>query len=68
MLRVKNELVNENSVNYYILNTKCNFFFECNNALSIDELLKLELEDIPNRPNKSGKLEEMRSKLWKELK
>ena len=67
ILRVKNKLVNVKSLNYYVLNSKYNFFFECNNALKVEELIKLELDNIGNRPNKNEKLGEMRSKLWKEL-
>ena len=65
--RVKNKSVNFNTVNYYVLNTKYNFFFECNNALSVKELLKLEIEDKGNKPSKSEKLGEMRSELWEKL-
>lgn len=67
ILRVKNKMVNLQSLNYYVLNSKYNFFFECNNALKVEELLRLELDNIGNRPNKNEKLGEMRSKLWKEL-
>ena len=67
ILRVKNRLVNLESLNYYVLNTKENFFFRCNNALKVEELLKLDLEEICNRPNKKEKLGKMRNKLWKEL-
>lgn len=67
LLRIKNKLISFQSLNYYVLNTKYNFFFECNNALKVDELLKLELENIGNRPKKDEKLGEMRNKLWKEL-
>ena len=66
--RIKNKSVNFTTVNYYVLNTKYNFFFECNNALNVEELLKLEIEDKGNEPSKSEKLGEMRSKLWKKLK
>lgn len=67
LLRVKNKLVNNQSLNYYVLKSKYNFFFECNNALKVEELLKLELDNIGNRPNKNEKLGKMRNKLWKEL-
>ena len=67
LLRVKNRMVNLESLNYYVLNTKENFFFKCNNALKVEELLKLELELICDRPNKKEILGKMRNKLWKEL-
>ena len=65
--RVKNELVSFTTVNYYVLNAKYNFFFECNNALSVEEFLKLEIDDKGHKPSKSEILGTMRSELWKKL-
>ena len=67
LLRIKKEQVNKLILNNYVLRTKYNFFYECNNALKVEELLKLELEDIGNEPNKDKNLGEMRYSLWKKL-
>ena len=68
LLRVKRQKIDLPSLNYYVLNTKYNFFFECSKALRVEELLKLEIEDIGNRPRKDEILGKMRYKLWNELK
>ena len=71
LLRIKNAPVSHDSLNTYILKpekTRYNFFFECNNALSIEELLKLENADLGDQPSADEKVGEMRSKLWKYLK
>lgn len=66
--RVKNKQVNFMTINSYVLKSRYNFFFECNNALGVDELLKLETDQIGNNgPNIDEKLGEMRNDLWNEL-
>lgn len=65
--RVKNKMVNIQTINNYVLKGNNNFFFECNNALSPGELFKLEIEECGNRPRKNEKLGDMRSNLWKKL-
>ena len=67
LLRMKKMNLGLTQLNYYILNTKDNFFFKCNNALKVDELLKLELEDIGNPPSERDILGRMRIELWKKL-
>ncbi len=64
--RINNQLVSTQSINNYVLNTKFNFFFECDKALKVEELLKIE-ELIIGKPNKSEILGELRSKLWEKL-
>ncbi|MBR3232933.1 DUF262 domain-containing protein [Candidatus Saccharibacteria bacterium] len=66
-LRVKRAVVSLNSLNKYILEsneTRYNFFFECNNALGVEELLKLEVDSIGDRPANDEKVGEIRGKLW----
>ena len=65
--RINNKLVNLDTINHYVLTTDFNFFFECNNALKIEELFKMEVENIENIPDKSEKLGELRRNLWKKL-
>lgn len=65
--RIKNKLVNLASINNYVLNTNFNFFFECSNALKVEELLKMEVEDIESIPDESEKLGKLRRSLWKKL-
>ena len=67
IIRVQRQLINLSIINRYVLTTKNNFFFECNNALRVDELLNLELEPLGNKPNSGEILGDMRGKLWKEL-
>ncbi len=66
--RIKNKSVSLQTLNHYVLSTKYNFFYECNNALTVEELLKLEPEGNVNAPTRSEKLGEMREDLWKKLK
>lgn len=65
--RINNRLVNIDTINHYVLTTNFNFFFECNNALKIEELFKMEVENIVNIPNESEKLGKLRRMLWKKL-
>ena len=66
--RIKNELVSLQTVNNYVLTTKYNFFYECNNALNPNELFKIEVESKGNEPAEGERLYEMRNKLWNILK
>lgn len=65
--RINNQLVSLDTINHYVLSSDYNFFFECNNALKVEELFKLETNSIENEPSDSEKLGELRSKLWKKL-
>lgn len=65
--RINNKLVNIDTINHYVLTTDFNFFFECNNALRVEELFKMEVETTINIPSKSEKLGELRGMLWKKL-
>ncbi len=74
--RVIREQVSVTSVNSYVLTGGSNFFFECNNALKIDELFKLKLIDkgkkedvIKNHQSDENvsNLQNIRSRLWDKI-
>lgn len=65
--RIKHEMVKFSSINYYVVHKNNNFFFNCNKALDIDELLSLEIEDKGKNPSKIEMSSELRRKLWKKL-
>ncbi len=66
--RINNEQVKYLTINNYILNND-NFFFECTNSLSIEELYKLNYPEIGVEPKKTGTgLAETRRRLWEQLK
>lgn len=65
--RINNKSVTKMSINHYVLSSKFNFFFECSNALTVEELFKLEVDDIKNQPSESEILGELRRNLWNEL-
>ena len=65
--RINNKLVNKDTINHYVLTTNFNFFFECNNALKVEELFKMEVEPLTNIPDESEKLGKLRRMLCKKL-
>ena len=69
--RVNYLQVQYTSINKYIIENN-NFFFECNNALDISELYKLNFNELiekqPSVKNNNSYLDKTRSKLWEKLK
>ena len=65
--RINNKYVKFSSINYYVLHTNNNFFFECNKALDINELLPLEIENKIGEPNSEDISGTFRSKLWNKV-
>lgn len=68
ILRIKKAMLGLRQINYYILKPNNNFFFECNNAINIDELYKLELENFSEKDIKGSNLMEMRGLICKKMK
>ena len=65
--RVNNEKIRYDTINKYIIQND-NFFYKCQNALSIDELYKLNYPELGKQPifkKDNLNLQETRSKLWK---
>ncbi len=65
--RMKNKQVNLESINKYVIESDYNFFFECNNALEIKELFKMEVICDIEEPSEKEKLGKLRRYLWNEL-
>ena len=65
--RINKQSVTTNSINRYVLSSKYNFFFECSNATTIEDLFKLEVDDIKNQFSDSEKVGKLRRDLWNEL-
>ena len=67
MHRIKNKMVKFSSINYYVLHTNNNFFFECNKALDVSELLSMEIEDKGKKPSENELLDDLRRELWNQV-
>jgi len=69
--RVRNKQVSIDSVNNYVLTENNNFFFECNKALKINELFKLDVLDKGKKgkinDENTDSLQNIRSRLWDKI-
>lgn len=66
VLRVNKGVIGVSQLNKYVLDpreTKYNFFFECNNALDVEELLKLENAEFDMTINEKERVADMRREL-----